>query len=90
MYPYRLFGSICSKKNILPANVSLFHNRLETVSVKLHCYVCADVAHGKKLDYIRPNQFLGLQIKFLRMSECSFCLVLVFHLLDNVQSNIIF
>ena len=69
MYPYRLFGSIWAKKNISPANVSFFHNRLETFSVKLHCYVCTDVAHDKKLDYIQPNRFLCLQIKPLRMSS---------------------
>ena len=51
------------EKIILSQHVfTFFHSRLENCLEKLHCYVCGGLAHNKKLECIRANCFLCLQI----------------------------
>ena len=60
--PIKSFGSIWTKIILSQHVFTFFHSRLENCLEKLHCYVCGGLVHNKKLECIRANRFLCLQI----------------------------
>ena len=60
--PIKSFGSNWSKIILSQHVFIFFHSRLENCQGNIHGYVCGGIAYNKKLECIRANRFLSLQI----------------------------